>query len=393
MTEIHIINDIVKKIDKTILLSLFDKLSVPELVATTQSLNTRNRGTLVTAFAALSDEQQKSVGEVLEEIAPVGSESKNIPVMRALLTECKIATPKDIDDFNAATLATWCYVNTPGLWNTLLGRTAINARKLSDWTCFNLVFKSTPPRGLMVQREKELTEAAQKFIMRHEYRGHHCLSECYTVENVENIVFKLTDHRSVGEFWDDDLKGYKVQDGAPPFKVVLSFNYETSRLAILFTSGGTTLHRDSLAHELAATLFGADSYSRMDEVKYDLQSLKDKWELTPPLENHNLKRAVVIGLELNLNSTRKSRRVYIEKDSNLQEAIRDEIGADRLLSPFTTVARAHIRLTYDTPRRANATHTFILSESSISGYYTVPRYVQKMLQDLLNAYNLIRNAQ
>ena len=74
MTEIHIINDIVKKIDKTILLSLFDKLSVPELVATTQSLNTRNRGTLVTAFAALSDEQQKSVGEVLEEIAPVGSE-------------------------------------------------------------------------------------------------------------------------------------------------------------------------------------------------------------------------------------------------------------------------------------------------------------------------------
>ena len=148
---------------------------------------------------------------------------------------------------------------------------------------------------------------------------------------------------------------------------------------------------DLLAHELAAALFGADSYTQMETVKYDLQKWKDKWELAIPQNfNPDLRRAVITGLELRLNT--KSRRTYIEKDDNLQKAIRSEIGEERLLSPNTTVTRVHLHLIYDTPRRKNMPRTFKISETSIAGYNAAPRAVQKMLTAFLNAHNIIRKA-
>ena len=390
MTETYKMNGIVKKIDTYVLDALFQKLGICMADENWKAFTSRNPAPLNAAINALPPESRDALGEALENIAPIGDEKSNIQVIRNLLRECKVELPENIDSFNAPTLAAWCYATcSEPFWSKLLKRAKVNAKKLSEWTCFDLKFKKEPERGLMFQRIAALEEAATTFIQHTEFRGYSCKSEYYAEGDVETVVFYLPNHKTSIEYWEDNAKDPTTINGAPVFNVVLRFDYDMSRLGLIYDSNSQNC--DILAHELAAALFGADSYTQMETVKYDLQKWKDKWELAIPQNfTPDLRRAVITGLELRLNT--KSRRTYIEKDDNLQKAIRSEIGEERLLSPNTTVTRVYLHLIYDTPRRKNMPRTFKISETSIAGYNAAPRAVQKMLTAFLNAHNIIRKA-
>ncbi len=390
MTETYKMNEIVKKIDTYVLEALFQKLGVSMPNEGWKAFTCRNPQPLYAAIAALPAESRNALGEALVGIAPVADEKSNIQVIRTLLRKDNIELPENVDSFNVATLAAWCYATrSEAFWRELVKRTEVNAKKRSEWTCFDLKFKEEPARGLIAKRVAALEKTVTTFIQHTEFRGYSCKSENYSDGDTETIVFYLPNHKTAIEYWEDNAKAPTTINGAPVFNVVLRFDYDMSRLGLVYDS--TTQNCDSLAHELAAALFGADSYTQMETVKYDLQKWKDKWVLDVPQNlGYDLRRAVITGLELRLNA--KSRRTYIEKDDNLQEAIRSEIGKERLLSPNTTVTRVHLRLTYDTPRRKNMPRTFKISETSIAGYNAAPRSVQKMLTAFLNAHNIIRNA-
>lgn len=157
----------------------------------------RNIKPLCDALAKLPDSVQDEVGLTLEEIAPVGRENKNIPVIMATLADMRKETPDGFGEWNAARMATWSWLNLTELqWGRLHGRALINNFNPGEWKSFDLQFEDEPQRGLMTERKAALEKAIVKAISRSEYRGRHCKSECYNVGERENIVFKLTDHKS-----------------------------------------------------------------------------------------------------------------------------------------------------------------------------------------------------
>lgn len=386
MAEEHIINDIVKKIDKSVLKALLSRLGLASLAPAVDATKPRDFRPLRTAFGVLTDDQRQKFGETLEEIAPLASDGRHIPVCRAYLTELKLEAPPEIDTFNAATLATWCRMHLePDQWRTLCGRANLNALKQTDWLCFDLDFPDPPPPALMARRAELLVQAARDFAVLHEYRGHHAKYECYSVENRDYIVFKLTDHMASEEFWDDALQDYTPLEAARPFRIVLSFNYDTSRLALFYP--GPAPYAESLSRDLAGILFKDCAYRRMEPLCYDLQNLKTQWELALPPAETDLRRAVVVGLDLQLGNSNRSRRSYFEADANLTEALREEIGDERL--ERAQVKRVQLRLFYDTARRAGQTRTFRISETGISSLYDAPKCVQNMLRALLETHHII----
>lgn len=386
MSEEYVINDIVKKIDKPVLKTLLVRLGIPSLASAVDACSPRKFQPLFAACAALPGDQRQKFGEMLEEIAPLAGDGKHIPVCRAYLAELKLETPPEMDAFNIATLVAWCRARLdPAQWRTLCGRANLDALKQTDWYCFDLDFPSPPPHALMTRRAEPLVQAARAFATRHEYRGHHAKYECYSVENRDYIVFKLTDHPASEEFWDDTLQDYAPLEAAKPFRIVLSFNYDTDRLALFYP--GPAPYAESLSRDLAEILFADCAYTRMQPLRYDLQRLKNKWELALPPAHTGLKRAVLVGIDLQLGDSNRSRRSCFEADANLAEALREELGDERLEN--ARVKRVQLRLVYDTPRRANSTRSFRITETGIAGLYSAPKCVQNMLCALLEAHHVV----
>ena len=79
-------------------------------------------------------------------------------------------------------------------------------------------------------------------------------------------MFKLTDHKSADEFWDDAAQDFKPTETSKAFKVVLSFDYDNYRMSILYTSNPKQCK--VLSGVLADALFGEDGYKRIEEVRY-----------------------------------------------------------------------------------------------------------------------------
>ena len=93
MAEQHEINEIVKRIDNKLLEQLFERLGVVDLDEEWKKSTNRNIKPLCDALAKLPDSVQDEVGLTLEEIAPVGRENKNIPVIIATLADMHKETP------------------------------------------------------------------------------------------------------------------------------------------------------------------------------------------------------------------------------------------------------------------------------------------------------------
>lgn len=381
MAEHHEINEIVKRIDIKLLEQLFERLGVEGLDEEWKKSTNRNIRPLCDALAKLPDSVQDEVGLTIEEIAPVGRENKNIPVIVATLSDMHKETPDGFSEWNAARMATWSWLNLTELqWGRLRGRALINNFNPGEWKSFDLQFEEEPKRGLMEERKEKLEEAIVKAISRSEYRGRHCKSECYNVGDRENIVFKLTDHKAADEFWDDDAQDFKPAENSKAFKVVLSFDYDNCRMSILYTSNPRRCKE--LSSVLADALFGEGGYKRIEEVRYTINQFKDKSKL-PSMPSVGIKTATVIGLDILLDGSKKRRRSYFESDRDLQETIKDELNADLLNLETTVVQRVTIRITYDSDKKADVTRTFKISETSIGGLMSAPKKVQKAFKEYM----------
>lgn len=381
MAEHHEINEIVKRIDIKLLEQLFERLGVEGLDEEWKKSTNRNIRPLCDALAKLPDSVQDEVGLTIEEIAPVGRENKNIPVIVATLSDMHKETPDGFSEWNAARMATWSWLNLTELqWGRLRGRALINNFNPGEWKSFDLQFEEEPKRGLMEERKEKLEEAIVKAISRSEYRGRHCKSECYNVGDRENIVFKLTDHKAADEFWDDDAQDFKPAENSKAFKVVLSFDYDNCRMSILYTSNPRRCKE--LSSVLADALFEEGGYKRIEEVRYTINQFKDKSKL-PSMPSVGIKTATVIGLDILLDGSKKRRRSYFESDRDLQETIKDELNADLLNLETTVVQRVTIRITYDSDKKADVTRTFKISETSIGGLMSAPKKVQKAFKEYM----------
>lgn len=381
MAEHHEINEIVKRIDIKLLEQLFERLGVEGLDEEWKKSTNRNIKPLCDALAKLPDSVQDDVGLTIEEIAPVGRENKNIPVIVATLNDMHKDTPDGFSEWNAARMATWSWLNLTELqWGRLRGRALINNFNPGEWKSFDLQFEEEPKRGLMEERKVKLEEAIVKAISRTEYRGRHCKSECYNVGDRENIVFKLTDHKAADEFWDDVAQDFKPTENSKAFKVVLSFDYDNCRMSILYTSNPRRCKE--LSSVLADALFGEGGYKRIEEVRYTINQFKDKSKL-PSMPSVGIKTATVVGLDILLDGSKKRRRSYFEADRDLQETIKDELNADLLNLETTVVQRVTIRITYDSDKKADVTRTFKISETSIGGLMSAPKKVQKAFKEYM----------
>ncbi len=389
MAEHHEVNEIVKRIDQKLLEQLFERLHIEGLDEEWKKSSKRNIKPLCDALAKLPDEIQDEVGLTLEEIAPVGRENKNIPVILSTLYEMRKETPDGFDEWNAAQMATWSWLNLePVQWGRLRGRALINNFNPGEWKSFDLQFEQDPQRGLIEERKTQLEKAIVKSISHREYRGRHCKSECYTVGDKENIVFKLTDHKSADEFWSEESQDFKPTDNLKAFKVVLSFDYDTYRMSILYTSNPRGCRE--LSSVLADAIFGADGYKRIDEVRYTISQFKNKSKL-PPLPDAGIKTATVIGLDILLDNTKKRRRSYFEAERDLQATIKEELSDDLLNRDTTTVQRVTIRITYDSAKKNDVPRTFRISETSIGGLMSAPKKVQKGFKEYMRKYGITKS--
>ena len=388
MAEHHEVNEIVKRINKDLLEKFFTKLGLDGLDEDWKKSNTRNIQPLCDALAKQSDALQEEVGMALEEISPVGRECKNIPVIMTALEDMEIAMPEGFADWNAPCMATWCWLNmTPFQWARLKGRALINNYSPGEWKSFDLALNNDPERGLIKKHETDLMKAIVKAISSREYRGHHCRCECYTVGDKENIVFKMTDHKSADEFWNDEEQDFKPTEGSKAFKIVLSFDYDNYRMSILYTSNPARCKE--LSTILADALFGKDGYKRIDEVRYTISQFKDKSTL-PSMPEVGIKSATVIGLDLLLDGSRRRRRSYFEADRDLQNAIRAEFHETIIGKETTTVQRVTIRITYDSHKKTDVTRTFKISECSIGGLMSAPRRIQKAFKEYMRKYGITK---
>lgn len=111
MAEHHEVNEIVKRIDQKLLEQLFERLHIEGLDEDWKKSSKRNIKPLCDALAKLPDVDQEEVGLTLEEIAPVGRENKNIPVIIYTLKDMYKETPEGFGEWNAAKMATWCWLN------------------------------------------------------------------------------------------------------------------------------------------------------------------------------------------------------------------------------------------------------------------------------------------
>ena len=388
MAEQHEINEIVKRIDNKLLEQLFERLGVVDLDEEWKKSTNRNIKPLCDALAKLPDSVQDEVGLTLEEMAPVGRENKNIPVIIATLADMHKETPAGFGEWNAARMATWSWLNLNELqWGRLRGRALINNFNPGEWKSFDLQFEDEPKRGLLTERKAVLEKAIVKAISRSEYRGRHCKSECYNVGDRENIVFKLTDHKSADEFWDDAVQDFKPTETSKAFKVVLSFDYDNYRMSILYTSNPKQCK--VLSGVLADALFGEGGYKRIEEVRYTISQFKDKSKL-PSMPSVGIKSATVIGLDILLDGSKKRRRSYFEADRDLQETIKEELSADLLNLESTIVQRVMIRITYDSDKKSDVPRTFKISETSIGGLMSAPKKVQKAFKEYMRKHGITK---
>lgn len=388
MAEHHEVNEIVKRIDKELLEKFFEKLGVTELDEDWKKSNSRNIKPLCDALAKQPDSVQEEVGMALEEISPVGREGKNIPVIMSALSDMGLEPPQGFEEWNAPRMATWCWINlSEPQWARLKGRALINNYSPGEWKSFDLAFKEEPERGRIEAKKEELMSALAKAISSREYRGHHCRCECYVIAERENVVFKLTDHKSADEVWDEAAQDFKPTEGSKAFKVVLSFDYDTYRMSILYTSNPQRCKE--LSYVLADALFGKDGYKRIEEVRYTISQFKDKSRL-PSMPSVGIKSATVVGLDLLLEGSKKRRRSYFEAERDLQDAIRQEAHEDVIAQESTTVQRVTIRITYDSEKKKDVTRTFRISECSISGLMAAPKKIQKAFKAYMAKHGITK---
>ena len=380
MAEIYEVHGLVQRLGKDAIVELFRKLSV-EVDADWAESEKKDLARLAKTLSQLPEERQDEIGRIFDDILEVGGTKSQIPVIMGALEDFGVTPPEHFEHASAPVRAAWCYVNLERRqWMCLRHRTANTNLKKSEWKHFGLAFPEPPEMGCVAAAQKKLEKNLVTAIRKAEHRGHHCRSDCYAVESREIIIFKLTDHPDAEDVWDDNLQDFRPSDNHLAFRIVLSFDHESERMAIHHPSNPKLCAR--LSRIFADTIFGKDGYSDLSEVFYNLNYFRNKSQL-PPSPKHGILNARVTGLELYLEGSKDRRRMYYEHDRDIREVLKAEVPTDVFRA--ATVHGVTMRLSCrDTVRDRISERNVRLGESSVSGISTATTAVQKCVKAYLD---------
>ena len=380
MAEIYEVHGLVQRLGKDAIVELFRKLSV-EVDADWAESEKKDLARLAKTLSQLPEERQDEIGRIFDDILEVGGTKSQIPVIMGALEDFGVTPPEHFEHASAPVRAAWCYVNLERRqWMCLRHRTANTNLKKSEWKHFGLAFPEPPEMGCVAAAQKKLEKNLVTAIRKTEHRGHHCRSDCYAVESREIIIFKLTDHPDAEDVWDDNLQDFRPSDNHLAFRIVLSFDHESERMAIHHPSNPKLCAR--LSRIFADTIFGKDGYSDLSEVFYNLNYFRNKSQL-PPSPKHGILNARVTGLELYLEGSKDRRRTYYEHDRDIREVLKAEVPTDVFRA--ATVHGVTMRLSCrDTVRDRISERNVRLGESSVSGISTATTAVQKCVKAYLD---------
>lgn len=380
MAEIYEVHGLVQRLGKDAIVELFRKLSV-EVDADWAESEKKDLARLAKTLSQLPEERQDEIGRIFDDILEVGGTKSQIPVIMGALEDFGVTPPEHFEHASAPVRAAWCYVNLERRqWMCLRHRTANTNLKKSEWKHFGLAFPGPPEMGCVAAAQKKLEKNLVTAIRKAEHRGHHCRSDCYAVESREIIIFKLTDHPDAEDVWDDNLQDFRPSDNHLAFRIVLSFDHESERMAIHHPSNPKLCAR--LSRIFADTIFGKDGYSDLSEVFYNLNYFRNKSQL-PPSPKHGILNARVTGLELYLEGSKDRRRTYYEHDRDIREVLKAEVPTDVFRA--ATVHGVTMRLSCrDTVRDRISERNVRLGESSVSGISTATTAVQKCVKAYLD---------
>lgn len=382
------LDTIVKCIELKLMEAIFARLELA-LDETWKTLNSRNIQPLVDSISKLDEAHQELAGEAFVEIAAVGRERKQIPIMLKTLSDFGVAMPADIVDWSSPNIAAWSFVHAHEYWGEIKKRTEINSFPRGEWKSFDLEPDTTPSEGVLKRKSNKLERALENHLMSTEFRGRHCRSEVYSVGSVETILFKLTDNKSGDqEVWNEDEKVFKPFEELIAFKIVCTYDYELDRLSVHYPSGNSK-SSVRLAWMFADVIFGKNSY-KLHEVKYDVERLRFSSKLTAA-SDLGIKAARIVGFDFLVDNSKKRRRSYYEEDRDIQEVIEAEFKADNDATTLT-VNRVYLRITYDSAARQNVERNFIISASSICGLKECPPTMQKNFRNYLKLIGVSENA-
>ena len=369
-----------QRLGKDAIVELFRKLSV-EVDADWAESEKKDLARLAKTLSQLPEERQDEIGRIFDDILEVGGTKSQIPVIMGALEDFGVTPPEHFEHASAPVRAAWCYVNLERRqWMCLRHRTANTNLKKSEWKHFGLAFPEPPEMGCVAAAQKKLEKNLVTAIRKAEHRGHHCRSDCYAVESREIIIFKLTDHPDAEDVWDDNLQDFRPSDNHLAFRIVLSFDHESERMAIHHPSNPKLCAR--LSRIFADTIFGKDGYSDLSEVFYNLNYFRNKSQL-PPSPKHGILNARVTGLELYLEGSKDRRRTYYEHDRDIREVLKAEVPTDVFRA--ATVHGVTMRLSCrDTVRDRISERNVRLGESSVSGISTATTAVQKCVKAYLD---------
>ena len=357
------------RIEKKRLRAVIDKIGIEVGEEIWEEYSSRKSGKLIEIIAGQEPELKAKALRVLNEIAEVGRNKKNAQVILSSLGGWNIALPEGFTDLTVPNMAAWCRLNLPhDKWLMLRTRAGTRNYRPGEWKVYELEFDAPPPEGSMKSKVVALQDAMAKFFTDHEQRGQHCRSDCFTVEKEETVIFKLTDHPDANEVWDDEENDFKSTDERSAFRVVVSFDYAAHRLGIYYPDA-TNQRVGQLANKLSKTVFG-NNFRHAEQVAYDISSLLQKTKL-PSAPSLGVIAARVVGLDVELGNSKKSRRSYFEEEGDLATAIKTELldGMDDI--SCVKAVRAHIRLEFGGDGQKRSHRTFVVSSNGVAGWKSV----------------------
>ena len=376
------------QVEKGMLRNVLDKLGVAIDENLWDSYGYRNGGVLVELIAGQNPEVRENAQRALNEIAAVGGRKKLSHLILKSLEDWGVGMPEGFGELTAPNMASWCYINLPqGRWHTLSIRAETKNYKPGEWQVFELEFDTPPEDGSLKNSIDGLQDVMSKTIMSLEHRGDHCRSDCFTVDREETVIFKLTDHPDANEVWSNEEDNFKSMDEKAAFRIVVSFDYDSSRLSIYYPDVAKQ-RITQIADAFSSKAFGSN-FRHAEQVLYDISSLLRKTDL-PGEPALGVKAAKVVGLDLELDKSKKRRRSYFEEEQNLAQVIRDELGETTLNDSEVKVVRAHVRLVFTSC--GNSHHrTFSVSSTGVKGWKTVSSEMRSIFLGYAKKIGLVDN--
>lgn len=353
----------ISKMKKELLKEVFQKLGIVLSEDTLKDFSPRKTESVCEAIKQLTEDEIRKLGHAFERISLVGGSRQNIALISAALLDWNVTITEEMQQYTATNLATWAYLHLPDDdWRDLERRANVNARAKSEWRFFNLNIDADIAPDAVKQHCRQLKTALSKDTVAKEFRGYGCEVSCYAVDEIEYLMVKLTDYPERSDSWDEKQQTFQPSEKPSAFPLVFSFEHDCCRLGVLYE--GSASRCDDLATVFSKTVFGG--FSRVEPVRYDLSSLKDK-SVLPTDKSNGIKSARIVGMELWLDGTRRRRRMYYELDHDIQQVLKNEVPKETLADALTKVKRVHIMITYETRRNPDTKKVFMVSEGAIGG--------------------------